>query len=424
MVGICLDMEGEVVVTGWELRKWRLIEDVINKNKSQEEVSEELELSVRQVRRLVRKAKLEGVKGVIHGLKGKPGNHVLPETVKSQVLAIWESKYRSARLNFSHFTEKLNEVEGVKIGRESVRRLLRAKGVADRVVKKGRKHRRWRERKAQFGELLQQDTSPHDWLGTGKKLHLIVIVDDATSRLLFCRLFENDGTVPNMIAMKAVFVKYGLPMSVYTDRASWFFFTPKHRTTDGPKPAYSEVDRAVKTQIDRALGELGIGFIPAYSPQAKGRIERANGTLQDRLIAELKLRGITAIDQANRFIEEIFIDDYNTRFGKEPAIATSAFVHAASPEQLDEVLCLKFLCKVAKDNTVRRKKHFTLQLKPDGFRINWHQARVEVRLYPDGKARVVHPPTGRDVPFTVIERQEPREPKNPSELPEVQKRSA
>lgn len=419
-----LDMESEFVVNGRDIRKWRLIEDVINKIRSQTEVSDELGLSVRQVRRLVGKAKAEGMKGLVHGLRGKPGNRRMPEQLKNQVLEIWESKYRSARLNFSHFTEKLNEVEGVKISREKVRQILRAKGVSDRAPKKGRKHRRWRERKAQFGELLQLDTSPHDWLGIGQKLHCVVIIDDATSKLLFCRLFERDGTVPNMIAIKATFTRFGLPMSVYTDRASWFFYTPGRRTGQGVKPTQCKVDKSFKTQIGRALDELGIEFIPAYSAQAKGRVERANGTLQDRLIAELKLRNIQDINEANQFIEQTFIDDYNARFGKDPQVKESAFVAVQAQEQLDEILCLKFICKVAKDNTVSREKYFKLQLEPDGYRINWHQARVEVRMYPNGSIRVLHLPSYKNVPYTTIELREPTEPKTPSELPEVQKRSA
>jgi transposase len=405
-------------MSGRDLRRWRVIEDVLLKRRLQEDASEELGLSVRQIRRLVKRARVNGVQGLIHGLRGRPGNRAMPEPLKQRVLELWQSKYRSARLNFSHFTEKLNEVEGVEIGREKVRQILRAEGVADRVIKKGRKHRRYRERKAQFGELLQQDTSPHDWLGVGRRLQLIVIVDDATSKLLFCRLFEHDGTMPNMMAMRSVFLKHGLPMSIYADRASWFFYTPKEKISAGPKKANGEVDRAIKTQIDRALGELGVEFIPAYSPQAKGRVERANGTLQDRLIAEFKLRGIMDIETANRFIEEKFIDDYNKRFGREPQEATSAFVPLQEPESLNEILCLKFLCKVAKDNTARRAKHFHIQLEPSPHRINWHKALVEVRLYHDGSVRVVHPSTGQDVPFKVIDLKEPREAKHPSELPD------
>jgi transposase len=415
------DMEGEIVMSGRDLKRLRTIEKVMEKTITQVEAAEILALSVRQVRRLVRKAQRGGAKGIVHGLKGKPGNRAMTEEIKAQVLEVWQSKYRSARLNFSHFTEKLNEVEGIKIGRESVRRILRAKGVSDRVAKKGRKHRRFRERKAQFGELLQQDTSPHDWLGIGVKHHCVVIVDDATSKLLFCRLFEHDGTMANMIAMKSVYMKYGLPMATYTDRASWFFHTPKHRTADGPKPEFSEVDRSFKTQIGRALDELGIEFIPAYSPQAKGRVERMNGTLQDRLIAELKLRNITDLTEANCFIEEEFIDDFNKRFGKAPQSDAPAFVSFANPTQLDEILCLKFICKVGKDNTVSRHKYFKLQLEPSAERLNWHQARVEVRIYSDGKIRVLHLPTINEVPFSIIEIQKPYEPKSPSELPVIQR---
>jgi transposase len=414
-------MEGEIVMSGGDLKKLRVIEAVLKKAMTQSEAGEELELSVRQVRRLMRKAESAGAKGIIHGLKGKPGNRTMSEDLKDQVLAIWQSRYRAARLNFSHFTEKLNEVEGIKIGRESVRRILRAKGVADRTAKKGRKHRRFRERRAQFGELLQQDTSPHDWLGIGVKYHCVVIVDDATSKLLFCQLFEHDGTMANMIAMKNVYLKYGLPMAAYTDRASWFFYTPKLRTADGPKPEFSEVDRSFKTQIGRALDELGIEFIPAYSPQAKGRVERMNGTLQDRLIAELKLRKITELAKANRFIEEEFIDDFNKRFGKAPQSDVPAFVTFANPKQLDEILCLKFICKVGKDNTVSRHKYFKLQLEPTAERINWHQARVEVRIYSDERVRVLHLPSQKEVPFSVIEIQKPYEPKSASELPILQK---
>ena len=225
----------------------------------------------------------------------------------------------------------------------------------------------------------------------------------------------------NMIAMQAVYLKYGLPMAAYTDRASWFFYTPKHRTADGPKPEFSEVDRSFKTQIGRALDELGIEFIPAYSPQAKGRVERMNGTLQDRLIAELKLRGLTEMAEANRFIEDAFIDDFNRRFGKPPRSEVPAFATFSNPTLLAEILCLKFVCKVSKDNTVARQKYFKLQMEPTPERPNWHQARVEVRIYPDDRVRVLHLPSLSEVPFSIIEIQKPYEPKSTSELPVIQK---
>lgn len=418
-------MESSVLMSGRDLKRWRLLNDLMEGRKTQIEVAEDLELSTRQVRRLKGRAKEKGVKGLIHGLRAKPGNRKMSEEKKDLVVGLWSTKYRGARLNFTHFTQKLNEVEGISIGKESVRKLLRARGIADRAPKKGRKHRRWRERRAQFGELLQQDTSPHDWLGTGQKHHCVVIIDDATSKLLYCRLFEHDGTLPNMIAMEYVFKKYGLPMAAYTDRASWFFYTHKHRIADGPRPPLAGlVDKDFKTQIGRALYELGVEFIAAYSPQAKGRVERANGTLQDRLIAELRLLKIIDMDEANEFIEKTFIDDYNLRFGVEPRELESAFMPLTSAAQIKESLCLKFTCKVSKDNTVHRAKYFRLQLEPDGQRLNWHQAKMEVRIYPDLSVRVLHQPSQKEVPFKIIELKAIREPKSPAELPEVQKRSA
>lgn len=403
----------------------RWVEMVLDGSRTQVEAAEELGLSERQVRRLVKRARDGGALKILHGLRGKPSNRRLDEALKNRVLELWESKYRWARLNFSHFTEKLNEVEGVVIGRESVRRLLRGKGVADRAVKKARAHRSRRERKPQVGELLQVDTSPHDWLGIGRKLHLVVVVDDATSKLLYARLFEHDGTVPNMLAMQAVFLKHGLPMAMYADRASWFFYTTKHKTAMGPKPAVSEVNRAVKTQIDRALRELGVEWIPAYSPQAKGRVERANGTLQGRLIPELRLRNIQDLEAANKYIEEEFIEDYNRRFATEPASAVSAFVKIENAEQaLSQTLCLKFQCKVAKDNTVSRAKYFRLQLKSTRERINWHRALVEVRIDLQGQVEILHLPSKQPIPFDIIELKPPREAKNPAELPEIQRMSA
>lgn len=419
-----MDMEGSVFVSGKDLRRWRLLEDLAKNRKSQIEVAEALALSTRQVRRLALRAKDKDIKSLTHGLRGRKGNRRMSEEKKDLVLNIWNSKYREARLNFTHFTQKLNEVEKISIGKESVRRLLRAKGVDDRAPKKGRKHRRWRERRAQFGELLQQDTSPHDWLGNGQKHHCVVIVDDATSKLLYCQLFEHDGTIPNMLAMRQVFIKFGLPMAAYTDRASWFFYTHKHRIADGPRPEVSLVDRDFQTQIGRALSELGVEFIAAYSPQAKGRVERMNGTLQDRLIAELRLHKITDMDLANEFLEKIFIDDHNLRYAVEPRDPQSAFVALTSEAQLKESLCIKFTCKVAKDNTVSRKRYFKLQLEPDRYRINWHQARVEVRIYPDLSVRVLHQPSQKEVPFKIIELKTIREPKSPAELPDLHKRSA
>jgi hypothetical protein len=218
---------------------------------------------------------------------------------EKRILDLWDKKYRPCALNFTHFTEKLNEVEKISVSKEKVRVLLRAKGVVDVRPKKGRKHRKERVRRTQFGEMLQQDTSPHDWLGIGKVFHAVNVVDDATSKILFLKLYEHDGTLPNMEAMRDVILKFGLPMSYYVDRAAWFKVT---RHWDGTISKQSSTE--YETQIERALEELGIELIWAYSAPAKGRVERSNGTLQGRLIA--KTTGLQNVGSSESFYRQSF----------------------------------------------------------------------------------------------------------------------
>ena len=296
---------------------------------------------------------------MIHGLIGWPSNHAFEAAREKKILDLWEEKYRPCSLNFTHFTEKLNEVENISVSREKVCLLLREKGVADIKPKRGRKHRKERERRTQFGELLQQDTSPHDWLGTGKIYHAVNVVDDATSKILFLKLFEYDGTLPNMEAMRDVIFKFGLPMSYYVDKAAWFNVT---RHWDGTISKQSSTD--YETQIERALEELAVELIYANSAPAKGRVERSNGTLQDRLIAELKLHGCKTLKAANRFIATYFINDYERRFGIEPVDPSSAFISFVGRAQLDRILCLRFTSTVQNYNTISKSQYYKLQFLP------------------------------------------------------------
>ena len=292
------------------------------------------------------------------------------------------------------------------MSKEKVRVLLREKGVVDAKPKKGRKHRKERVRRTQFGELLQQDTSPHDWLGIGKVFHAVNVVDDATSKILFLKLFEHDGTLPNMEAMRDVILKYGLPMSYYVDRAAWFTVT---RHWSGTISKQSSTD--YETQIERALKELGVGIILAHSAPAKGRVERSNGTLQDRLISELKLRGCKTIAEANLFIEGHFIADYEQRFGIAPVDPSSAFVPFIGKEQLDRILCLRFTSTVQNDNTISKSQYYKLQLLPTDYRQSWVKASVEVSLMIDGSVEVRHSNSGKLIPFEIMDLKTPREAK-------------
>lgn len=392
-----------------DLRRFRIISDVIDKRLTQTEAAELLGMSVRQLRRIYVRVKVRGMDGVVHGGVGKPSNHRIDPDLETKVLELWNAKYRAAGFNFQHFTEKLKECEGLVISKEKIRTLLRARGLADRPKRKGWKHRKSRPRRERFGELLQQDTSPHDWLGTGVVYHCVVVIDDATSKLLFVKLYEHDGTMPNMEAIRSVTLKYGLPLSLYTDAAGWFVVT-RHWE--------SQVHRREKkdeycTQIERALEELGVELIIAGSPQAKGRVERANGTLQDRLIAEIKLRGLTTLTEANHYIEHGFIPDHNRRFAKEPASQESAFLPFLRKEKLDQILCIRLRSVVQNDNTISKSGKYKIQLLPTPLRQSWVRAPVEVTLKLNGQVEVRHEATKELIPHEVLKLIIPREFKNP-----------
>ena len=380
-----------------ELKKLRVIWAIQAKRKTQREGAEELDLSVRQVRRLCKKVKEKGEKGIIHGLVQRTSNNTLSPSIRSSILSLWNKEYKAANLNFTHFTEKLNEVECVQVSKETVRRLLRKEGVVDRPLRKAPKHRKKRERKLCVGEMVQIDTSPHDWLSIGVPMHAVVAVDDATSELLYLKLYEHDGTMANMEAMRSIIEVFGLPMSFYADGAAWFKVTRNgNGSINLPDPS-----KVYQTQIQRALKELGIDLIIAGSPQAKGRVERSNRTLQDRLISELFLKGIKTIDEANKFIQETFIEDYNRRFAKEPQDPSVAFVRMANTSILNDIFCLKMVSTVKNDNTISKSTKYLIQVLPTERRLNWSRAKVDVHIYLDGSVGVFHQTSGEKLPIEV-----------------------
>ena len=381
-----------------EAMKFRLAYEIIAKRLKKKHMAAELGLSIRQVGRLIKKVKRDGANGLIHGLVGKKGNRALSEEKEISILDLWKYKYMKYDFNFSHFTNKLNEVEKITVSKEKVRKLLRARGYESPCKREQQKHRSKRERRLYFGEMIQQDTSPHDWLGTGVKYHLVVAIDDATSKVLFMKLYEADGTLPNMEAFKAIIRKHGLPVSFYVDAAAWFKVT-----RNGIGSINKVLDRKTYiTQVQRALKELGVKLIIAKSPQAKGRVERGNRTFQDRLISELRLRNIITLEKANKYIEEEYIDDHNMRFAVEPASQQSAFIKYVSVEALDYILCFRFYNRVKNDNTVKKARYYELQLLPSDKRFSWAQAKVEVTIMTNGTIEVRHADTRELIPFEIL----------------------
>jgi hypothetical protein len=242
-------------------------------------------------------------------------------------------------------------------------------------------HRRKREPKPLEGMMLHQDASKHAWLDGQPDLDLVVTMDDATNTIYSAILVEEEGTESTFLGFLEVFGAHGLPCSVYTDRGSHYWHTPE---AGGP------VDKKSPTQVGRALDKLGVEHIAAYSPQARGRSERAFRTLQDRLMKELKFDGITEISAANRWIADVYLPRHNARFAHEAADDGSAFV-AVERDVLAEALCVEEARTVAKDNTVAFNR-LRLQLPASKTRAHYVKATVKVRQYPDGQLAVFHGP--------------------------------
>jgi hypothetical protein len=231
------------------------------------------------------------------------------------------------------------------------------------------------------GMMLHQDGSPHAWLEGRAPLDLIVTLDDATSEIYSMVLVEEEGTMSTFRGLIETIAAKGLFCSLYTDRGSHYFMTPE---------AGGKVDKTTLTQVGRALAQLGVDHIPAYSPEARGRSERMFRTLQDRLPKELALAGITDPDQANRFIRETYLAQHNARFAIEPAEAGSGFVPVAEAQWRD-LLCIQDERTVAADNTVAWKGR-RLQIPPHPARAHFVRAKVKVHEYPDGELAIFHGP--------------------------------
>lgn len=404
-----------VSMSGEDLKRLRIINEYISKKLTRSEASEKLNLTARQVTRLKNKIIQKGDQSIVHGMLGKASNNKTAEVEKEKILNLYKSKYEPCGFNFTHLSEKLLELENIDVSRETLRSWIRFAGLSDRRIKRGRKHRSRRERRARIGELLQLDTSPHDWFGIGEKQHLVVIVDDATTNILYARLFERDGSLPNLQVLDYVFRKYGLPLSIYTDKASWFHYSEQGVKVQNTFKALRKLhEQDVETQIQRALKKVGVEMIAAHSPQAKGRVERMNGILQDRLIPEFKLQKITTIAEGNQFLEYVFLPKHNKQFQVKPASDESAFVPLANPNVLEEIMCVEFENRVLNDNTISRANRYLIQLLPTKLRQSWVRAKVIVRIKIDGSVVVRHGETNELIPNQIKMLKLPHESKHKS----------
>jgi len=347
-----------------------------------------LGLSERSVRRLSARLVEGGPAALAHGNAGRRPTNALDPALAARVVAFAKDGY--AGLNDTHFSELLTEREGVVVSRPTVQRILRGAGVASPRTRRAPRHRSRRVRRAAEGMLLQLDGSPHHWFGEDRPAcSLLGAIDDATSTVCGALFREQEDAAGYLGVLGQALTRYGVPVAVYNDRHSVFWIAPS-----GDETLEDEQGRKrVPTQLGRAFAELEVEMIFANSPQAKGRIERLWNTFQDRLVAELRLAGITDLAGANAFLPGYLVR-HNRHFAVDPADPTAAWRPLPAGLAVDDVCCLKYARHVAGDNTVTHEG-VIVQLPPK-IRGSYAHLRVEVRHHLDGSVGV-HLPGGQQI---------------------------
>jgi DNA-binding Lrp family transcriptional regulator len=323
----------------------KVLHEAEKRHVTQKQAGAQLKLSERWVRKLLARLREEGDGGILHRLRGRASPRRLPEAVRQKVVKVVKREY--ADFGPTLAAEYLAERHGLKLSKETLRKILMAAGVWKRKRRRVEEVHVWRARRACWGELVQWDTSEHDWLeGRGPKLFLLAMVDDATSRA-WARFAEHDSTEENFRLLRTYLEQWGRPVEYYTDKDSLF-------TVNRPLPqAEDEAWPEAETQIGRALKELGIGWVPAHSPQAKGRIERFFGTAQDRLVKGLRKAGVGSLEEANLYLQQEYLPLWNRRFTVQPAQPIDAHRRLGAEHDLAAILSHVEERVVAKNYTIR-----------------------------------------------------------------------
>ena len=337
------------------------------------QAAEILGWSPRTVRRWRERYEAHGYAGLIDKRLLRPSIRCVPPGEVERLLRLYRERY--AGFNVRHFHQIVRREHGVTVSYSFTKQALQTAGLVKTYRARGR-HRLRREPRACFGEMLHLDGSVHRWFALAPDVRpcLIAVSDDATKRVLQAAFYRRESTAAVMTSLAAVLRREGLPMALYTDRAHWAFHTPKAK---GP------VDKAHLTQVGRALARLGVEHIPSYSPQARGRSERLNRTLQDRLVNELRVGGIATLEAGNQYLADHFVPQHNATFGRAPRDPASAFV-PLGPVDLDTILCHEEARVVARDNTIVLAGR-TLQIAPQAGRRSCAGLSVTVRQHLDGR---------------------------------------
>jgi transposase len=374
-----------IMVRQKDLKRLHVIHKAIEGAITQAEAAELSGLSERQIRRMVKRIREEGDKGIAHKLRGKESNRKLSKKLIERLAYLYQQQYKGFGPTLT--AEKLAEIDGIELSKETVRAYLIEAGLWERG-RKSRSHRQWRPRKEHCGQMVQMDGSHHKWFEDRRaECVLMAYIDDATGRAYF-RFYEYEGTIPAMDSFMRYIRRYGIPMSIYFDR---------HTTYKSPaEPTMEEEINGEQplSEFGRALKELSVELIHAYSPQAKGRIERLFGTLQDRLVKELRLRGISTIQEANKFLDNYYLREFNRKFSIKSL--NKEDLHRPIPKWIDlkKILCIRTERSVRNDFTISHNRNL-YQIEET---ITNKKVMVEEHI--DGTMQIIH--NGRLVKFQSI----------------------
>ncbi len=360
-------MRFERIYTGWK-----------NRALTQEEAARILGVSDRTFRRYINRYEDDGLEGLLDKRLIEASHRRAPLDEVLDVCNLYRERYTD--FNVKHFYGWYTREHDGERSYTWVKNTLQTRGLVRKAPKRGGVHRKRRERSPYSGMMLHQDGSTHEWVA-GKKWDLIVTMDDATSEHYSMFFVEEEGTASSFQGVKEVIATHGLFSSFYSDRGSHYWYTPE---------AGGEVDKTRLTQFGRAMRQLGIEMIPAYSPEARGRSERAFRTHQERLVKELSLAGITDMESANKYLKDAYMPNYNIEFAVEAPEKESVFVPWFG-SSLDDILCEQYERIVSNDNCVSFEG-LSLQIPADKYRCHYVRAKVRVHRYPDGRLAIFHGP--------------------------------
>jgi transposase len=369
-----------------ELQRVAVISSCVRGDLACDRAASLLDLTPRHVKRLKARLRQGGQAALAHASRGRPSHRRLPQCVRDHILQLARTRY--AGFNDHHLCEKLTEQEGFSLSRETLRRLLRSQGLGSPRKRRAPTHRQRRLRVAREGELVQLDGSPHDWLeGRGPRLTALGMQDDASGKILAAQFFPSETAEGYFRLLQSLLGRFGVPTAFYGDRSGIFV-----RNDDSWTVEEELAGQRQPTQFGRALAQLGITFITAQSPQAKGRVERLWGVLQDRLCSELRLANACDIDSANAVLRK-FIADYNRRFARTPREA--AKVWRPAPEDLQRICAFRHERIVSNDNVVQWDGR-RLQIPPQNRRFSFAGAKIQIYQTLDGRVSLYYGDTRLD----------------------------